>query len=1284
MRWVRPARLPLLIAWSVIIGVLFWMATQPHLTAPYASRLVSRHLLRLEEGGLRVRDFRLRLFEGIDLYGVSLTLPGSSGGMTLASADTVIVDFSLREIFEPVPRLRRVLVSNPEMYSRSGRDTTKASGHWPDELPHLNIQNLQISRGYLEFSRSDGRLAERISSLAWRGSVRSGNGLQLVLHGCNVEWDTHTSTLTGLRGGVGIDGLGIRAEGVSGRLNGHEFHLSGFRGWDDEMALTVSSRGLSITEVEELIDQSIGFQATGDIYGSLVARGDTLHFEGVFDGLLGGYEMVGLRGRAVITRDQVLLQDLEGRVNGAGFTGVGVFDLTDPRSVSFVLEGDVQDVNVADGLVPDEDDLPQTDGHGHLRIEHTDNPMWTRVVGYLRSGFIEIMPFDSCHVDIEAAGDSVVFKEVDLVYRDLSVVLDGVSAPSRIFRGNLQLESTDLASLPEGWQWPPLGGLARGQGYLSGAVDSLQLTGWLNYDDFVLGPVTSGRGEIALMVDDVLEDFALTAEIEGRELAVSEVPFGNFLLRGAASTRFARVDSFRSVMGDTTVSLSLQAALTDSTKNFLVDAFSIGLEGTAWIVEEPVTFSLGDGHFSLPSLRLTSAQGALAAGGLYERDHVVAGSLELRHFDLGLLNPFLPGSPSLSGHLTADVVVGGEPEAPVVNLIADLVDAPFELAAIDSLHVAAAFSRGSFDFEELDLHSDYGRVQGSGTVAHAGSGPRNFWPGAQLDLELRIEDGDWTFLDQFAIPALDRLSGMFDGVLEVSGTTDDPLIEGHMRSTPFHIHWLHLDELEGRIWVDSQELVLADLRGNKLDLDLEGRVELPLEFDLLSEPVSPPDGPFYMELEIPDGSNLAPLAQATNAFVTASGTGGGQVIISGPLEHPLFQGSVEIRGGGFVLRDLQEVYHDVSCDGTFSGDNLILSNVSGAEGSRGTFTGEGLVVFRGLELETFDLHLGLDRFLVASIPDLRVLVKAEDGRMTGVRVGPDSLLVPQFSGNIEVLRARYTGDFSEKPGARDPMQATVAPDWLADLKLHASPRTARIVNRDMELYLGGDLDLIRDETGIYLRGTLDVNSGRLIVFNNTFDVQQGRLDFSREVGFDPRINLDAETRYRLRSRYSSNSIIEHIGVHVGGSLFSPQVTFSSERGYSHQAIQRMLLGLEPHATPEGDAQALRSTSISAGLNVLEREIARELDIFDTFEINQIQRQSEAGGTGVDPLIGVGKFIGSDLYLKYAQGIRQDDRDFLIEYQINQHLLLQSEVRRRIDENQGQSTYNLDLKYRFEY
>ena len=181
----------------------------------------------------------------------------------------------------------------------------------------------------------------------------------------------------------------------------------------------------------------------------------------------------------------------------------------------------------------------------------------------------------------------------------------------------------------------------------------------------------------------------------------------------------------------------------------------------------------------------------------------------------------------------------------------------------------------------------------------------------------------------------------------------------------------------------------------------------------------------------------------------------------------------------------------------------------------------------------------------------------------------------------------------------------------------------------------------------------------------------------------PMIDLDAETRVRLRSRYADNTITERITVHVSGSIFKPEISFSSESGYSQSGIERMLLGMSPYASDD-DAARLTNTSISAGLNLVEREIARELNIVDTFEIAQIDRMGSDAGSGFDPLIGVGKYLGQDLYVKYAQGLDPNDRDILIEYQIGRHMLLQSEIRRRLDEYQGEDSYNFDLKYRFEY
>ncbi len=1287
-RWLKPSRLPLLIAWLVIVGVVAYVGSHPRLVAPYASRLVSRHLLRIESGGLRVRDFRLRAFEGVDLYGVSLTLPGKSGGMTLISADTVAVDFDPVQALGKVPHLRWVTVRRPQVYAMAGDDTTarRTDGKVDIKLPQLLIDQLVVTDAFLEFSDADGRLVERIAQLDWSGSVQTGAVVRAVMRGVDVDWETHRSRLEEMRGEIIIDELGVSVKSVTGRFNDHFVRVGGYRNWNRDLRLQVEGMDVSVAEVEDLIDMTIGFRATGSIVGSFESRNDTLWYEGLFNGEVEDYQVTDLQAKAIVVAEsEVLLSDMSGVINGADFVGEGRFDVTNPDNVRFELSGDVSHVDLAKGLIPGEEDLPVTDGAGRLRIEHADNPLWTRVSGVLHDGRIETIPFDTCYVDVEAYADTVVFNQIELLYRDLHALVSGYSDSAQVFRGRVSLNSEDLATLPESWEWPPLQGRVNGQGELLGPLADMAFQGDLNLYGFGLDPLLINDADVNLAVTDVLGEPDFAAVMSGNGLEAGGVPLGDFVLRGTASARGASVDTFAAVLGDTTVALRFGAGFSDTLTTLGVAELSVLLEGTLWQLEQPVALSVGPDRFDVADVRLSSNQGALSGAGHFVRGRDVAGRLNFEHFDLGLLNPFVESQEPLTGLLTADVTAGGDPDAPTISLVGTLVEAPFALARVDSLVLVAGYQGGTVTIGQMDLLSEFGRMRGSGTVSNPGTSVADFWPGADLDLDLSFVDADWAFLDQFALPALDRLSGRFAGQVRLAGATDDPVIRGRLQSAPFNVHWLHLDELTAEVWADNTMLTLGNLRGHKDDLALSGRIEIPLVLDLLSEPVSPLDGPFYMQLDIPPGSNLGALSRATNAFVTCGGIGEASVVISGPLDHPFYTGSVKIEDAGFVLRDLEEVYREVSCEGRFSGDVLTLTNINGQEGLRGKFAGQGTVTFKGLMVETFDLRLNLDRFLLASIPDLRAIASSRNARMTGVLVGPDSTLVPKFHGDFTVIKARFTGDFKEKEGAVDPLAGTVAPDWLADLSLHGDPRVAHIINREMELALGGDLNLVRTESGLNMRGSLDVNKGDLIVFNNKFEVKRGRLDFSQEVGFDPRVDLDAQTEYRLRFAGSSNSVIEHIDVHVSGLMSKPEVRFSSERGYSTEAIQRMLLGLEPQATPEGDSRRLANSSISAGFNLLEREIAREVDFVDTIEIDQIQRQRATGDPGLDPLIGVGKYIGSDLYLKYAQGIRgMDDLDIIVEYQINRHLLLQSEIRRRLDENQGEATYNLDLKYRFEY
>jgi hypothetical protein len=1278
----RTVRWPLLIAWVVILGLVAYILTHPRAVAPLVSRLVSRNLLRDVEGTFRFRDFRWRPLRGADLYDVSVTFKGKTGGLTLLAIDSLSLTYRLGELLAKPAHLRTVDARGCEGYVILGAPSADQSAP-PVAWPRLRVDRLDLHGGALEISDSDGRLKQRLSSLAFRGAVRSDSLLEFDVLAAEVLWETHASHLRDMQGAIDVGPRDISFRDLRLWLDDSRVRLDGQRAWDGALALDVQADSLRASDVEDLLDLELGFAAQGHLAAAIESRADSLFFAGTFSGELEGYRLEDVFGRAVITPGLMQWDELRGEINSTHFVGDAQFDLSEPGAVTFLLSGDVDHVDLSRGLVPDTE-LPASDGHGRLRIYHSDAPLTTRVDGVLLDGFIAAVPFDSLEVEVLADAFGVNFDRIRLRYRALEAVLSGRSDPALSFKGVLDLAVADLAELPGAWKLPTLTGSLSGRGDLQGTQDHLSYSSQLALRDFTLAPVGADSSSISLRVENLLSDPQAVFGWQGGGLQIGQVPLGEFLVRGNVSARAVEVEFFRASLGDTVVAMRGRADFDAERIEALVTDLQMDWEGNHWQLAGPVTFSVGGEGVFLPECRFASEQGNLLVAADYRRGQSVAGVLELGRFDLGLLNPFLGSSHRLSGFATAKARISGHPDRPEVTVQASVRACEIGAARIDSLDLDASYQGGRIGLERLALAGPHGRLACRGAISHPEASLSEFWRNAALQLELAVTDGDWVLVEPLRIPALDRLAGRFSTNLQIGGTTAAPVVAGEFVSEPFGIHWLHLERLRGDIRLDRDRLILADLEASQRQLRASGRIEIPVTFDLLSIPTTPLDGPFLLRIELPPRSDLSGLVPGTNAFIDAGGFGEGVVTVAGPLEHPLYEGSIKIRQAHFVLKGLGEIYREVDIDGAWSGDILNLERIEGREGARGEFSGRGRLLFHGLELETFAIDLRTDRFLVASIPDLRVLVRSPRVHLSGVKVGPDSLIVPKFSGRLEVIRGRYTGDFAEKPGVSDPRAATVAPDWLADLQLVAPPRSFRIINRAMELSMSGDVDLIRDEEGLYLRGAMDIDSGRLPVFNNDFKVLHGALDFSQEVGLDPRIDLEAETQVRIRDPEFGSSDLERITAHVTGSLYEPQVEFASESGYPRQGIERMLLGMSPQAGDPRTAGGLRGASIAAGFTLLEREIAAGLNVIDTFDIDQVETRQADGSTGYSPLVGVGKYLGQDFYIKVAQGLSQADRDLLIEYQISNHLLLQSEIRRRIDELQGNLTYSLDLKYRFEY
>ncbi len=1278
---VRATRWTLLIATILFVGVVAWLATHPQITSPWLARLVTSNLLAGSEGSIRFESFTGNMINGIVLQRVEMDLVGDDGSSTLIGIESARFEYQLGELLSPSIHVHRAQLDGLDVRIIAGDDgEANREKEFLGGLK-LRIDEVVINRGSLALSDSHGRLQEEIPSLTWRGSVAVDDGLRLTLNNSSLVWSTRSAQLKELSGALAYrDGV-LEIDQLSGRFNDSEVLISGRRSSTGDLDLNVRALGAEVTEVEELIDINLGFAAHGDAQLNLVSRGDTLSFDVDFDGVLEGYEFRGFSGRAMLSPRFLDWESLSGRINGALFSGFGRFDISEGSDVIFRVEGNVSDVDLSRDLVPGTE-LPVTDGWGHLELWRRDATDVTLVRGWLRDGMIADVPFDSLHVLVEADSDGVTFHALDLLYRAAAAHLSGYADAEGQVEGELDVLSSDLTQLPAHWPVTDLHGALQAHGVVTGLDPVYAFAGIVDAQQAGLERLDAGDLSANISIADILGEPTIHVAAKGHQLNLGGVPLGDFSLGGVVSPEMAYLDHFRSSYGDTTVAFRAQAAFEDSFTSVFIPELDVDLEGVRWSLDNALSLQVASGQLRLEPVELSSREGSLQGELIWNRNGgILDGWIDLDRFNLELVNPFLDIT-ELNGILSARCELGGSPDSPRLDLRAELVDVDLPLASIDSLRVESHFQQGGLDIRSLELWSDYGQVNISGAVSHPGAALKDWWRGAALDLHLDVVDGDWAFIDQFQIPALERVDGSLEGSIDLTGTTEYPEIDGGLHSEGFTVHWVHLDELSGGISYDHGQLMLSNLVGRQDDMILRARIEIPLLLDFHSEPVSPIDGPLYMSLIIPDGTDLTPLSELTNAFVTSGGTGGLDLVVSGRADHPYYSGRVRIADGSMVIRKLNEVYAGISCEGIWQGDVLSLHDIRGREGQKGVFSGEGSLTFRGLFLETFEVDLDVDRVLVASIPDVRALVRSNNLKLTGVMVGPDSLLVPRFSGDLEVIEARYTGDFSEQASVVDPTIATVAPDWLADLSIVAPPRSIAVKNKQMELDLGGSVRLTRDDRGLDVSGTMTIDKGHLPVFNNDFKVTRGTVDFISGRGPIPDIDIQAETQVRLPpSSEGGNRRLEKIFITVMGPSLGPTVTFESESGYPRQSVERLLLGLSPHAadTPTGDE--IRAGTVAAGFNLLEREVARELDVLDTFDI--IGGRLRPDGT-MQTLVGVGKYIGRDLYVRFAQALTDQDREVLMEYQISDHLLLQSEISRRLDEALGNTTYSVDLKYRFEY
>ena len=214
-------------------------------------------------------------------------------------------------------------------------------------------------------------------------------------------------------------------------------------------------------------------------------------------------------------------------------------------------------------------------------------------------------------------------------------------------------------------------------------------------------------------------------------------------------------------------------------------------------------------------------------------------------------------------------------------------------------------------------------------------------------------------------------------------------------------------------------------------------------------------------------------------------------------------------------------------------------------------------------------------------------------------------------------------------------------------------RNTWLRNDQINLELGGELDLVKKSADFALFGPVRVIRGGVKFYGKKFSIEKGELKFQGLPSPDPEIYVIAG--YRLPEVY--------IQVLVGGTASEPKLSFQSDPEMEQKDIVAYLLFGKPFAFLSGnqkenfsdDNKLLQNAmGLAVGLltNDLTRALADELQL-DIVEFAQ-------GSSWQSSTLRVGKYVGSGIFVFYSSDLVGEKETFSLEYHINDDFLLKAD------------------------
>ena len=262
-----------------------------------------------------------------------------------------------------------------------------------------------------------------------------------------------------------------------------------------------------------------------------------------------------------------------------------------------------------------------------------------------------------------------------------------------------------------------------------------------------------------------------------------------------------------------------------------------------------------------------------------------------------------------------------------------------------------------------------------------------------------------------------------------------------------------------------------------------------------------------------EGSIDLRLLELVDSDVQSAGIAKLSVNITGTTEHPLIDGSMELKHGSLYLPTMTNGLSDINGSVRFTRDRAFVQNAVAQTGG-GDVRLSGVISYGEKGPLIYDLEAEANRvrfrYLRASVTGDAVL------RMTGT--SQNGLL----SGSIAVSRIVF------EPGAdlANVLAGAAAPtatpvndkDFIAgvtlDVHIQSAPNLQVVTSLSQDVQADIDLRLRGTRDRPVLLGHISANQGELTIFGTKYGISRGNISFVNTVRIEPVLDLDLQTETR--------------------------------------------------------------------------------------------------------------------------------------------------------------------------